>query len=110
MFDNPPKFNYITTACWRGYFGRWKIKDSKLYLTGLEANISIDGKDDEVGLDYFFPNQKQVFASWFTGKIRVPIGEMIEYIHMGYHSKYQKDLFLMIEDGVVINIFEIENS
>lgn len=107
--DDPPELSSPHTACWRGYFGRWKIRDNKLFMTGLEAYVDIDGKTEEVGLDYFFPDQKQVFAEWFTGEIRVPLGELMHYVHMAYESIYESDLILHIEKGFVIKSTEIEN-
>ncbi len=44
----------------------------------------------------------QVFAEWFSGEIRVPMGEMLEYVHMDYYSVYEKDLFITMENGIVI--------
>lgn len=68
----------------------------------MEAFVDVDGEVKEVSLDYFSPDQKIFFATWVTGEIRVPIGEMIEYAHIGYYSKYEKDLIIQIVDGIVI--------
>ena len=109
--EGAPTFSPPDTACWRGYYGKWKIEDNKLYLTGLEGFISTpDNQYKEIDLNYFFPDQKKVFAEWFTGEIRIPMGEMIEYIHMGYHSKYERDLIIRIENGLVISKNEIKNT
>ena len=78
-------------------------------MKGLEAFIGTDGKIEEVGLDYFFPDQKQVFAEWFSGEIRVVLGKEIQYVHMGYGSTYERDLFFGIEKGVVKSRNEISN-
>jgi hypothetical protein len=96
-----------STACWRGYYGHWEIKDSKLYLIGLKAYI--EGYK-EVGLDYLFPGQKEVFANWFSGEVRIPQGEMLEYVHMGYASMYDSDLLLVFENGKLVNQYEIDNK
>jgi len=112
-------FNSYSTACWRGYFGTWEIKQNKLYLIDLKANSEMHG---EVGLDYLFPKQKRnkildylfskrnkIFASWFTGEIRIPTGEMLEYVHAGYASIYEKDLMLTFKEGILMNEMEIDN-
>lgn len=101
------KFISPSTACWRGYFGQWEIKDSKLHLIGLKAYI--EGYK-EVGLNYLFPGQKEVFANWFRGEIRIPQGEMLEYVHMGYASMYERDLFLVFENGILVNQYEVDNK
>jgi len=38
--DNPPMFNAPNTACWRGYYGRWTIRDNKRFLIGLEGYLN----------------------------------------------------------------------
>ena len=49
---NDIKFVSPSTACWRGYYGQWEIKDRKLYLIELKAYL--EGYR-EVGLDCLFP-------------------------------------------------------
>jgi len=104
---NDIKFISPSTACWRGYFGQWEIKDNKLYLIGLKAYL--EGYR-EVDLNYIFPRQKQVIADWFSGKIRIPQGEMLDYVHMGYASLYERDLILDIRNGELVNEYVIENE
>jgi len=98
-------FDPSNTACWRGYYGKWEITDKKLYLIALEAKI--DG--NKIDLHYFFPNQEKVFAEWFTGQIRIPMGEKVEHIHMGYASVYEKDLLLNFKKGVLVSEKIIDN-
>jgi hypothetical protein len=109
-----------STANWRGYHGEWKIKNGRLFLVAISAYIpqktSKDGhllQSDEdcslVGLDYFFPGRKEVFAEWFSGEIRIPIGKMLAYIHMGYESIFEKDLIIEFKEGIKISEREIDN-
>ncbi len=98
----------ICSACWRGYIGTWSIEDGRLYL--ININIITDDNGKKVGLEYLFPNQKKVFADWFTGILRIPYGELIEYIHSGYDSLYEKELFLKISKGVLVNERKIDNT
>ena len=108
--ETPPILFSPNTACWRGYYGRWKIKDNKLYITGLEAYLDAEGKTEEVGLSFFFPDQKQVFAEWFSGELCVVVGKLVNYVHAGYGSTYEKDLIIQIEKGVVKSRNEIINA
>ena len=48
-----------------------------------------------------FPDR--VFAHWYSGTVRIPQGKQLEYVHMGYASKFERDLFLDIERGVVVS-------
>jgi len=96
-----PEFQRSSTACWRRYVGRWEILLDRLYLVGLSATYE-DG--EAVTLDSLFPGfEDRVFAHWYTGVINIPRGEMTEYVHMGYASRYERDLFLAIENGIVVN-------
>jgi hypothetical protein len=99
QLENRPVFMALSTACWRGYQGSWELKDGKLWLTGFTGYI----KDYEtVGLDYLFPGQEKVFAEWFTGTIRIPHGKLLMYVHMGYCSVYENEIYLEFENGVLI--------
>ncbi|MBR8719585.1 hypothetical protein IX330_000712 [Bacteroides pyogenes] len=93
------KFVVSSSACWRGYIGEWAIDDEKLYLVNLNAYVEGYKK---IGLDYLFPNEERVFAKWFSGEIRIPHGEMLEYVHQGYASLFENELFLIFENGVLI--------
>lgn len=100
------------TACWRGYVGEWAVVDNKLYLTNLEAYVGdMFGRVfNEVGLGYLFPNEEKVFAKWFTGVVRIPHGKMIRYIHQGYASIYEKELYLEFVSGILVNYQEKDNN
>lgn len=96
-----PGFEFNCTALWRGYVGSWEIVDDRLYLVGLNGTLE-DGTD--ATLASIFPGfPYRVFAHWYTGTIRIPQGKMLEYVHMGYGSTYERDLLLEIERGVVVS-------
>lgn len=108
--ENPPIFVSPHTACWRGYFGNWKIANNKLYLTGLTGWIQTSEEESKpIDLIDLFPNKKKVFADWFSGEIRVPVGRMIQYVHMGYESTYESNLLFEIRDGLVVSKISISN-
>ena len=100
------KFAISTTACWRGYCGTWEIMDDQLYLVELEGKIK---GYVPVGVSHIFPGRDYVFASWFTGSIRIPHGKMLKYAHAGYFSIFEKDLFMEFENGVLKNQYDIDN-
>ena len=90
-----PPFARNCTALYRGYVGLWEIFENRLYLNQLKGN-PINGT--ELSVKSIFPSAgDKVFADWFTGTIRVPQGKMIEYLHHGYGSTFERDLFLEIE-------------
>lgn len=86
----------FSTACWRQYVGTWEIKDNKFYLVNLEGRFKLAAN-------------KPVFADWFTGTLRIPQGEMLRYVHMGYGSIFERELHIKIEKGIVTKSKTIDN-
>ncbi len=96
-----PRFESRSTALWRGYVGGWEIVDDRLYLVSLDGTLE-DGTD--ATLETVFPGfPDRVFAHWYSGAVRIPQGKQLEYVHMGYASKFEQDLFLEIELGIVVS-------
>lgn len=97
------KFHADCTALWRGYIGTWSIEHDRLYLVALKGSVLTDNVLREVGLDALFPDYPDgVFAHWFTGELRCPSGALLNYVHGGFGSTYEKDLFLRVQRGVVL--------
>ncbi len=94
------------TACWRGYRGVWKVVDGKLYLIELKLNLT---GGERVGFDYLFPDQQKVFAEWYSGEVKIQAGDMLHYVHMGYESVYEKDIFLKFQKGELIGKRVVDN-
>lgn len=112
-----PDFKASSTACWRGYVATWEIENDTLYLVSGGGIIAIPplvvkGSDNvlytieakEVGLKDLFPLAgDRVKATWFTGVLRIPQGELLEYVHAGYGSTFEEDLLLTIEAGNLVH-------
>ena len=95
-----PNLRRSSTALWRRYIGSWEIVDDRLYLTDLDGWLE-DGTRVTAGMIFpGFPDK--VFAQWYSGQLRIPEGELLKYVHMGYGSTYERDLLLEVRDGVVI--------
>jgi hypothetical protein len=105
------KFHSPHTALWRGYVGTWAIEADRLYLTGMLGHVLRDGKVLEVGLEALFPDYPEgVFAHWFTGELRCPSGERLKYVHGGFNSTYERDRFLRVQRGVVVEERNVING
>ena len=78
----------ISSACWRHYIGTWEIKDDRFYLKKLSGMYKINGRE-------------ALFADWFSGTLRVPQGDILEYVHMGYGSVFEQETHIKIKDGLV---------
>jgi len=89
------------TALERGYVGTWAIEDNRLRLLVLQGEYRSD-RQKQLCLSDIFPGQERVFAFWYSGVLRCPRGKRLQYIHMGFQSVYEQDLYLIIEKGVLI--------
>jgi hypothetical protein len=91
------------SASWRGYAGTWEIDKDRLMLVKLKAD-PCNQKSTEIPLSALFPGQSgSVIATWFSGRLTVPDGKQIQYVHMGYMSKYERYILLQIELGIVVH-------
>jgi hypothetical protein len=99
-------FAWTMSSCLRGYFGTWEIEEDRLYLISLEGTLRSGGV---ANLQVLFPNAERVFADWFSGVIRCPRGKILHYFHLSYFSKYEEDLFLEIEMGMLTRRWVTDN-
>lgn len=96
---NESPFMGTSTACWRGYVGTWELDAERLYLVDLASG---DTDHTFSVLPLIFPEaSERIFADWVSGKLRVPQGKLLEYVHGGYGSTYESDLILTVEKGVL---------
>lgn len=113
-----PRFAATSTALWRGYIGAWRIEDDRLMLVALkmytrpgggwvedddESGGSPDDEAEEAGehdLRWLFPGvDGPVFADWYSGVLRATRGQMLRYVHAGYASLFEEDIFFSIHEG-----------
>jgi hypothetical protein len=91
------------TALSRCYLGTWKIESNRLYLKKLKRWEKEADVVRECGIEDLFPGYPDgVFAHWYSGELRYPRGALLQYIHGGYSSTYEEDLFLRVQHGVAI--------
>jgi hypothetical protein len=64
----------------------------------------------EIDIQFLYQTNAPVFADWFTGVIRVPMGEMLEYVHMDYYSVFEEDMFLEFIKGILIKTQVVNNE
>ena len=100
----PPEEASIWSSNWRGYIAKWEIEAGNLILK--EASILLKGgsfKDQKRQsiVEGLFPKKKLIVATWYSGALIVPDGEMTNYVHMGYGSSYENYQVLRIQNGVV---------
>ena len=86
----------FSTACWRGYLGTWEIRDGRFYLVALAGRLQLRGEEP-------------LAADWFSGVLRIPRGEMLQYVHMGFGSVFEEELHIRMEAGKVVSQRVISN-
>ena len=96
-----------TTALRRGYVGHWEIAASRLYLKRLgtcQPEVDHD-------LERLFPGRAPpVFASWYSGKLIVPQGERLLYVHMGWGSWYQREIIFHVRHGHICKRRDVDHT
>jgi hypothetical protein len=103
-----PESKISSTGLWRGYIGTWALRDQKLYLEDIRiltsAAMDSDASESERSRSVIaevFKTKEPVHATWFTGRLIVPTGEMVDYVHMGFASTYSAYLVVTVVDGNV---------
>lgn len=99
------------TALSRCYLGTWEIESDRLYLKKLQRWKKQANVVTECGIEDLFPGYPDgVFAHWYTGELRCLRGALLKYVHGGYASIYEEDLFLRVQHGVLIEERVVRNG
>lgn len=85
------------SSLWRGYVGTWEIIEDKFYLNEIKS------------FKIQLVNKCPALATWFTGMLRIPKGEILEYVHLGFGSVFEYELHIKIEKGIVTKTKTIDN-
>ena len=106
-----PENASISSANWRGYLASWKIEAGNLLLEDVTIRLSRKSSEEPRKtvsvLNTLFPNKKGIIATWYSGALIVPYGEMTNYVHMGYGSSYENYIVLRISKGGVIEHLDL---
>jgi hypothetical protein len=102
-----------TTALWRRYVGHWRITANALWLDRLTYwHYTADRIEPEREIDWnaVFPGQPQpAFASWFSGKLNIPMGSELMYVHMGWQSAYECERIIHVRRGEVTKTRDVDH-
>jgi hypothetical protein len=103
-----PEPKFVSTGNWRGYVATFEVAGDRLWLRHVE--VREPGPDDAEGrptwvktdlLRTLFPGDAPVAADWYSGALVAPRGKLVEYVHMGYGSQYERYTVLSFRAGVV---------
>ena len=99
-----PKFRFTPpdTSLMRGYRATWQLdKDDRLMLIDFHGYSMTELAK---GVQYLFPGESRVFAYWFTGVLKINVGQVIDYKHRGYESIFENMISIDFLHGVAKNI------
>lgn len=103
--DKRPETGLMSTALWRGYVATFEIKDHQFLVQDIEIEVWKDKTSHNTEwksvLAEVFPEEERVHAHWFSGLLVIPKGELLQYVHMGYASEYEKYTVLQISNGML---------
>lgn len=86
-----------STGCSRKYQGTWKVEKNRLYLFSIRGKYSIVG-------------DAPVFADWYSGTLKIPLGLPLVNFHFGFGAIHEKEAHMHIENGILIKTDVIENK
>jgi hypothetical protein len=105
---NRPDFEGPHSGLWRGYIATWRIKFDQLFLTGKEGYFP---SPRTMQLSEIFPGQdKEIKASWFTGKLIIPQGNLLQYEHIDLGNIYEKETTIEVIEGDLVEINTVINK
>ena len=93
----------VSSANWRAYTAVWEIIDSQLTLKEVTILVSSgkDGYAKKSILRDLFSKNETVVATWYSGTLIIPDGEMTQYVHMGYGSMHSHYQIARIKNGLL---------
>ncbi|MBN1183434.1 MAG: hypothetical protein JXB49_14170 [Bacteroidales bacterium] len=101
---NPkPEIRIPRTSCYRGYVATWEIIDNCLYI----IHLTFHAPERDMGLHYIFPNNPgRVKATWYSGELRVNLGDRIRTNNEVYDDCMfitESDWLIQVKKGEVVN-------
>jgi hypothetical protein len=106
--DRLPKPTVVSSGLWRGYVATWAVRDHHLFLEDVrvptEKYMDADAPESaqfRSALKDLFGDGAPRVATWFTGHLIVPTGDIVEYVHMGYGSTYSSYVVVTVIKGEI---------
>jgi len=99
----------LFTNCHKGYQAEWVILNDRIFLNNI---YDCHNKNIKVNLANIFPNTKiheKIFASWIIGDLIVLQGEYFTMKQLHYHSVYEVETVLSVENGLLKNVEVFHN-
>ncbi|MUV14161.1 hypothetical protein [Noviluteimonas gilva] len=104
-----PKADEQWTSNWRGYIATFEVRGDAFVLTSITVlrKAKDAGEDDDAVaaevLPEVFAGQTEVPATWYSGALIIPGGKIVNYVHMGYGSTYERYTVLSVDAGKIVD-------
>jgi len=108
--DYEQKPSSYSTACGKGYQAEWILMNDSIFLNNI---YHCHNKNVKVALNDIFTRYKEnekIFASWINGDLVLQQGECIKSKQLSYHSVYEMETTLSVENGLLSNIKVYNNN
>jgi hypothetical protein len=102
--DKKPKGGVRSSALWRGYVATFEFRTNSLFLKDIEIEIWKDGQKGtswKSAKSEVVPEDNDLLVDWFTGILVLPQGDLVNYVHMGYESRYSNYILLEVKSGII---------
>ena len=99
-----------STALWRGYVATFEIIKNELWVVDVQVEAYDKIKEKRIWesiIKSCLDGKDKMKIDWFTGILVLPHGKMVEYVHMGYASKYEYHKLIKIENGNYLKELDI---
>lgn len=100
----------ISSGCWRGHIGTWKIENDSLFLISLEQSC----ESRKFSLEYVFGKEKvkngKVFAKWYSNDIDAVFGKWLRFYEDNWKNIYSKSFKCQIRLGIVTSLYIINKT
>jgi hypothetical protein len=95
------------TCNWRGYVATWELSHDILLLR--HVRVWREGEWVDIA-ESLFGEVPPIPATWYSGMLIIPQGELVDYVHMGYASSYERYLIVRLEAGCIVEEFKFTHD
>lgn len=101
--EKKPEAEILSTNLWRGYLATFEIIDGIMYVKDIQIKVRPAKLKAETMfisvIDEVFPTREERKLDWYNGLLLIPMGEVVQYVHMGYATEYEKYMLMEIVQG-----------